>query len=152
MHINPDHYLETRQGRYFSTQRNRSAWCLSFYFLDKALQLDYARKIYIMIGCQASGKSTWAKKQLQLEKNIIIFDAILVKRSERALILTQTQAFNLITVAVVMHSSLDQCLTRNRLRPSDERVNDNALRNVFQALEYPTFSEGFNAIITAYNP
>lgn len=147
MHINPDHFLETPQGRHLSALRNKIAWDLSFQALDLALKCGIAEKIYIMIGCQASGKSTWANKQHQLEDRIIIFDAILVKRSERAPILIKAHAFNVMTIAVSMQTSLDQCLAHNRSRPRDQRVNETALRNVFQAIEKPTYLEGFDGII-----
>ena len=46
-----------------------------------------------------------------------------------------------------MKSPLLACLERNAARPADEAVNEKALRNVYAALEAPSLSEGFDAII-----
>lgn len=42
MHINPDHFLETPQGRHLSALRNKIAWDLSFQALDLALKCGIA--------------------------------------------------------------------------------------------------------------
>jgi hypothetical protein len=38
VHINPDHFLETENGRVISPELNHQAWQLSYKALDKALR------------------------------------------------------------------------------------------------------------------
>lgn len=148
MWINPDHFLETANGRIWTTERNQAAWSQCYAQLDHCLTQDHYRKIYLLIGCQASGKSTWAKYQIKKEAGIIIFDAILMKKVEREPILAKVKKTQLTCIAVCMPRCLTVCLTRNHLRPLDERVNEIALHNVYQSLEVPNLHEGFDQIIT----
>ncbi|WP_347709456.1 hypothetical protein [Pseudomonas sp. SH10-3B] len=50
-------------------------------------------------------------------------------------------------VATWFTTSLEDCLARNQLRPDDEMVPENAIRNVFKALQPPRLSEGFTEIL-----
>lgn len=148
MHINPDHYLETSTGRLWTSEKNSLAWEKCFLDLEAALkqnQLD--SDLYILIGCQGSGKSTWAKNHLCHSPNSIIFDAILVKETERAPILKLAKQYNKTCIAVYFQTPLATCLQRNKQRPLDEIVNEQALINVYSAIEMPDFDEGFRKII-----
>lgn len=147
MHINPDHYLETEKGRIISPERNQEAWGKCFEALKNALALTYIENAYVLIGCQASGKSTWAKQHLLQYPNTLVFDAILVKKSERHPILEQINQTNVPCIAVCFQTSLELCLVRNALRPPDEKVNEQALKNVYHALEAPSLEEGFDRIL-----
>ena len=42
---------------------------------------------------------------------------------------------------------LQSCLARNALRPEDEVVSEQAIRNVFAALEPPSAEEGFEDVL-----
>ncbi|GAA5006149.1 hypothetical protein GCM10023206_11420 [Acinetobacter puyangensis] len=148
VHINPDHYLQTAQGRVFSEAGNRLAWQKCYADLQHYLSSASAiRCIYLLVGAQGSGKTSWVKHKMQVETDCIFFDAILVKKSERMPILQYAQQFDLPCVAVCLMTSLQQCLERNRQRPTDEIVNTMALRNVYQAYEQPTLEEGFADIL-----
>ncbi|WP_173910995.1 AAA family ATPase [Acinetobacter sp. Marseille-Q1618] len=148
MHINPDHYLETKRGRLWTVKRNTAAWQQCFADLDHAL-IHHSKNsdVYILIGCQASGKSTWAKQHLLKHPDDIVFDAILVKKSEREPILKLAKKYHKVCIAVCFQTPLKICLQRNQQRPQDQIVNENALTNVYKALEMPTDKEGFNQII-----
>lgn len=148
MHINPDHFLETRTGRITTPERNAKAWQSCFAALDLALsatRLD--AKVYVLIGPQGSGKSTWAQRRTIEEPDAIIFDAILVKRSERQPILERVQQHSRTAVAVWFRTPLDVCLARNASRPPDEIAAEQGIRNVHAALEPPSHAEGFAEII-----
>ncbi len=147
MHINPDHYLETEKGRILSPERNQKAWRQCFLALQEALSSKTIKNTYLLIGCQASGKSTWAKQHLLQYPNDLIFDAILVKKSERKAILHQINATHLPCIAVWFQTPLEMCFVRNSLRPLNEQVNVQGLRNVYNALEAPCLDEGFHAIL-----
>lgn len=73
----------------------------------------------------------------------MVFDAILVKKSERAPILEEARRKGVQAVAVWFQTPLAECLARNAARPIDEIVDEQGLRNVFAALEPPTEAEGF---------
>lgn len=149
MHINPDHYLETAQGRVFTDKLNIQAWQKCFDDLKHTIQISKnIRLLYLLIGAQASGKSTWAKLKNIEEPENIIFDAILVKRVERQKIIQMLKGAHVDLVAVVFNTPLAVCLQRNAQRSKDTRVNEIALKNVYTAMELPTFDEGFIQIIT----
>ena len=148
MHINPDHFLETPEGRILTPERNARAWEQCYDALRDALdKASPTSRLYVMVGAQASGKSTWARRTMNEEPGAIIFDAILVKRSERAPILTAAARHNVPAVAVWLQTPLDVCLERNSRRSPNELVLERGLRNVFAALEPPDVNEGFAAII-----
>ncbi|MCL6243439.1 MULTISPECIES: AAA family ATPase [Acinetobacter] len=151
MHINPDHYLSTAQGRVFTKERNIPAWQCCFDAFKHELKTNPKVKIiYILIGCQGAGKSTWAKNQISREPENIIFDAILVKQSERLPIIEQAKQLGKKCVAVWFQIPLEVCIKRNAQRSSDEIVDLTALTNVYYALEPPTYQEGFDLIEIIY--
>jgi predicted kinase len=153
MHINPDHFLQTPEGRVITPELNARAWEQCYAALPAALAAARAsRRIYVLVGAQGSGKSTWGRATHAREPDAVIFDAILVKRSERAPILAEARRQGVPAVAVWFRTSLEACLARNRARPSDEVVSERALRNVFAALEPPTEAEGFASVIVVDEP
>lgn len=148
MHINPDHFLETPNGRVTTPERNAEAWTKCYQALDAALEAaNLAAKVFVLVGAQGSGKSTWARRKHAEEPDAILFDAILVKRSERARILAMASARGVPAVAVWFRTPLDVCLSRNRARPTDEIAAERGIRNVFAAIEPPTIAEGFSAVV-----
>lgn len=148
MHINPDHFLQTDAGRVMTHERNNEAWRQSYRAFHRALAAAGTdTEVYVLIGAQGSGKSTWARAALARAPHAIVFDAILAKYRERAPIVAATEARGLKTIAVWFRTPLDLCLARNAARPADEVVPEQALRNVFAAIEPPTAEEGFDRII-----
>ncbi|QIO06642.1 AAA family ATPase [Acinetobacter shaoyimingii] len=148
MHINPDHYLETEHGRVFTDEGNQLAWERCFADLEEELDGNAnIQRVYLLIGAQASGKSTWAKEKNNSEPDNIIFDAILVKKQERKSIINLIHNKKIAIIAIVFHTSLALCLKRNETRALDTRVDESALRNVFNAIEMPSLDEGFREII-----
>ena len=147
MHINPDHFLQTPRGRIVTPERNAWAWQQCFLALDRELAtIGSAARLYVLVGAQGSGKTTWAKARKVAEPPCVIFDAILVKRSERAPILQQARRYAVPAVAVWFRASLEGCLARNAARPPDEAVHEQGLRRVHAAIEEPTEDEGFTSV------
>jgi len=147
MHINPDHFLQTPAGRVTTPERNAWAWEQCFAALPGALaEMQGCGVLYVLVGAQGSGKSTWAREQKIRELRCVIFDAILVKRSERAPILAEARRHSVPAVAVWFRTPLDVCLARNAARPPDEIVGEDGLRNVFAAVEPPSETEDFAEI------
>jgi hypothetical protein len=148
VHINPDHYLETPAGRITTPERNAEAWKRCFAALDVALEsAALEAKVYVLVGPQGSGKSTWARLRKVEEPDAIIFDAILVKRSERRPILEKAQHHRKDAIAVWFKTPLEVCLARNAARPLDEVAAERGIENVYAALEPPSQSEGFAEIV-----
>ncbi|RYX97157.1 MAG: hypothetical protein EOO28_05270 [Comamonadaceae bacterium] len=147
MHISPDQFLQTSSSRVWTPERNQQAWCSAYRALDRVLSESRAlENIYLLIGAQGSGKSTWVRTQGCPERSVY-FDAILVKRSERAEVLKRIRPFGVPAIAVWMKTPLSVCIERNASRAADELVNEQALRNVYAALEPPSIGEGFHSIL-----
>ena len=148
MHINPDHFLQTETGRVVTPERNTAAWKKSYDSLDEALRdADSSTKLYVLVGPQGSGKSTWAKAITSAPEKSIVFDAILVKRAERQPILAAAKARSVQAIAVWFKTPLEVCISRNASRPADEVVPEQAIRNVSSAIEPPSPAEGFVQVI-----
>ena len=104
-------------------------------------------EVYVLVGAQGSGKSTWAAQAAREQPQAIIFDAILVTHRERCPILAAAQALGLKTTAVWFKTPLAICLARNASRPPDEIVPEVGIRNVFAAFEPPSLQEGFAEVL-----
>jgi predicted kinase len=148
VHLNPDHFLQTPEGRLTTPERNDWAWTRCFEELPFALASATREKsvLYVLVGAQGSGKSTWARARKELEPNSVIFDAILVKREERAPVLMLAAEHHVPAIAVWFQTSLNVCLARNRGRPPDEVADEAGLCNVYAALEPPSEEEGFASV------
>ncbi|MFT3800993.1 MAG: AAA family ATPase [Burkholderiaceae bacterium] len=148
MHINPDHYLETPTGRVLTPERNAMAWRQCFVDLAQALRArEKPSRLYVLVGAQGAGKSTWAANQKLADPGCVIFDAILVKRSERKPILDEAVHSGIPAVGVWFQTPLRLCLQRNACRPADQIADERGLRNVFAALEPPAIEEGFSSVL-----
>lgn len=153
MHINPDHFLQTVAGRVTTPERNAEAWQQCFAALDAALQRSEVwSRLYLLIGPQGSGKSTWARHRSIKEPHSIYFDAILVKRSERSPILARARQRCIPAVAVWFRTPLAVCLARNAARPADEVAAEQGIRNVYAAIEPPSLGEGFAEVVEVGHP
>lgn len=150
-HINPDHFLQTETGRVITPELNARAWTQSYRALDDALRrATEGTTLYVLVGPQGAGKSTWARKLIQNDAQAIVFDAIVVKESEREPILRAASAHQISRIAVWFRTPLATCLARNAARPNDEVVPERAVRNVHAAVEPPTTDEGFHSIIEVF--
>lgn len=153
VHINPDHFLQTAAGRVTTPERNAEAWRQCFAAFDAALQSsDVSTRVYLLIGPQGSGKSTWARRKTIEEPLSIFFDAILVKRSERSSILAKARERGVPAVAVWFRTPLAVCLARNSARPPDEIAAEQGIRNVYAAVEPPSHAEGFDELVEVGRP
>lgn len=148
MHINPDHFLQTELGRVISPDLNRRAWASSMEALQIAMESrNQATSLYILVGAQGAGKTTWLRSNAdRLGSDAAVFNAILVKKSERKPLLDIARAHDVPVIAVWLDTPLEICLLRNARRLDDEVVPDSAIRNVHAAIEPPTTEEGFSSV------
>jgi predicted kinase len=149
MHINPDFFLETPTGRVVTPERNAAAWSRSFEALENALRrLGPRSAVYLLVGAQGSGKTTWARARTACEHSAVVFDAVLATGTERRAVMELTERYKASVTAVWLQTTLDECLARNAAQPADKRVHEQAVRNVHAALEPPTLEEGFVEVLT----
>lgn len=150
-HINPDHFLQTETGRVITPELNVEAWKRSYQAFDAALlHATEATTLYVLVGPQGAGKSTWARNLVESDDQAVVFDAILVKVSERERLLRAANAYPVSRVAVWFRTPLETCLAQNAARPKDEVVPERGVRNVYAAVEPPTMAEGFHSIIEVF--
>ena len=148
MHINPDHFLQTPQGRVITPELSDLAWSQCYEVFERELSTaGSTARVYVLVGPQGAGKSTWARSFATRNPDAIIFDAILARRIERARILQAVRNHSGTAVAVWFRTPLEVCLARNASRPADEVVPERNIRNVHAALEIPTRDEGFDEVL-----
>lgn len=144
--VDPDAYLETPQGRVFTAERNRQAWERAY--ADVEALLADASRLYLVMGVQGAGKSSWiARHAAELEEGAVFFDAALPAARHRAPLLALARARGVPVVAVFVQATLEEALARNGLRTPDKVVPEQALRSVFGMLEPPTVEEGFASVL-----
>ena len=147
MHINLDDLLETPGGRICTRERVDEALKQCFAALAAALaSATDQTTVYVLVGAQAAGKTTWARAKAAQDPNAVLFDWILVKKSERQPIVAAAREAGVPVVAVWLKTPLDVCVARNAARPVNELCDEEAVRNVFAAVEPPSLEEGFARI------
>lgn len=144
--LNPDDFLGT--PRIWTPERNERAWEEIYRNLDTNLTTNSnGAALYVVVGIQGSGKTTFIKKNLNLFlKRSFIIDAALpaVRHRERAL---KIAAKNRVPVeAFWIDTPLDIALSRNRSRTLDQQVPEENIKNVYSLFEPPTLKEGFHRI------
>ncbi len=133
-------------------------------------------EMIILIGMQASGKSTWfqarfASTHVHISKDnfrnnsnrekrqrflidealsqgrSVVIDNTNVSLQARAALIAQGREFGARIVGYVLESHLPACLERNRLRQGVARVPDIALHIARANWKTPTLGEGFDALL-----
>ena len=145
--FNPDDYLQTPEGRIFSAERNEAAWEQIYSDLQRILDTTSESCLYVVMGVQGSGKTTWIQKnRAALGSEAVIIDAALPARRHRARALAIATQSGRRAIGVWIQVPLHQALAQNALRPADEVVPGAALRSVFSLLEPPSRDEGFDEV------
>jgi predicted kinase len=148
IHLNPDHYLQTSTGRVFTPERNAAAWEQLYADLDVALQSrTMGANLFVVMGVQGSGKSTWIRKNSErLGDKAIFVDAVLPGIRHRLRILSVAKAVSTPVTAIWINTRLETALSRNGMRPLDEQIPEDVIKHVFSNFEPPAFDEGFSEI------
>ena len=147
--INPDFYLESDGRRIWTPERNKLAWDQCYQALEEECrQLALTGGMVLLVcGVQGSGKSAWIEKNAASYGPCVCFDAALPKVIHRRPIVDIAQRFGTLIKAVHIDVPLQLALSRNMLRRVDERVPEEAIRDVFRQFEAPTCEEGFAEVI-----
>jgi predicted kinase len=125
----------------------------------------------VLIGIQGSGKSTFVKERLFDTHVRINLDMLRTRRREAVLLeaclaagqrfvvdntnptaevrrryLEAAKARQFRTIGYFFDAPLKECLQRNAQRPGKKAIPPVAVRNAYERLERPRFSEGFDEL------
>lgn len=149
--LNPDHYLQTANGRDWTPERNKDAWSKCFEALEQILSIQAPRiQVVLVCGLQGSGKSNWISCQ-PIFDNVLYFDAALPAARHRRPIVDIAKAVDASIKAVWIDVPLEVALKRNALRPLDLRVPEASIQSVAKLFEAPSIDEGFNSVLIVRN-
>jgi len=149
MIISPDFYLIVEEtGEYIWTlDRVKEAWRKTHQAYEAALKYGMFKKVVLLVGIPASGKSTWLRSHE--EPDTIYVDATFTTRTSRYPFVGLAGEKGIPIEAVVMDTPIAVCMDRNSCRPENRRVPEDRL--VFMATklqgDMPTTAEGFSKII-----
>jgi predicted kinase len=149
MIVSPDSYLFTEDGQYvWSPARVKSAWRKAMTQLDRVLANPKFKRLVLMVGIPASGKSTWL--QSNHDADAVYFDATFTGASQRRPVVEAAKRAGKRVDAVVMNTPIGVCMDRNRCRSADRMVPDDIVINMAVRLteQPPTTAEGFDSVRT----
>lgn len=138
-------------------------------------------EVVVLVGLQASGKSTFARDRFAASHAIVSKDAFPSARNkarrqareidaalsssrsvvvdntnprieDRAPVVAAARAAGARAIAYVLEATLDECLERNAKREGRARVPDVGLRATAKSLARPTRAEGFDEVWTVSGP
>lgn len=140
--ISPDTYLYVDKAYMGNDPYQRKvAWAQAKDELTKELSKPIATTIYITIGIQASGKSTWSGNLKSEIERKIIFDATnltMVDRFDLLSIVRDSRHKNLKVCAVCFPINLDIAKQRNITRTASRRVPEDVIEKAYADIEFPT--------------
>jgi predicted kinase len=146
--ISPDHYLiDQETGEYvWSPDRVKAAWNSAKSKLAMVLRSPRVKKLVLMVGVPASGKSTWLRANK--EPGAVYFDATFTNQRARSPIVQMAKAAGKEVDAVVMVTPINVCLDRNACRTPDRMVPHEVVQRMTAQLagDPPRKSEGFDRI------
>ena len=145
MIISPDQYLFNSQGVYeWTPSRVRGAWEKARGKYRDTLRTG-VRRVFIMVGAPASGKSTWLQNH-HINANLY-FDACFDLPWKREPYIQWATAAGMAVECVWLNTPLEECLRRNSDRQRGE-VPKEVVGAMHQKLSLnpPTLAEGFSLI------
>jgi len=147
--VSPDHYLiDQETGEYvWSPKLVKEAWRQAARKLQRLLMDPKIKKVVLLVGVPASGKSTWLSSHH--EADTVYFDATFTSQRARFPIMEIARGAGKPVEAVVMETPLPVCLERNECRSTDRRVPDEVVLRMHHSLlgDPPTMGEGFSRIL-----
>lgn len=134
------------------------------------------KKIVILMGIQASGKSTFYKKFLNKDYVRVNLDTLRSRQKEQELIdecfregksfaidntnptkldraryIIPAKSADYRVIGYFLQSKIKECVKRNELREGKERVPEKAIAATSNKLEHPSYSEGFDELYFVEN-
>lgn len=84
----------------------------------------------------------------ELQKNNkVIIDDLNVTKKQRMTVLKALEAIPCEKILIVINTSLEECLYRNRKRSLPAKLPDNIIIDIYNLYEPPTLDEGWDKII-----
>ena len=147
--FNPDDELATEAGRVFTPERNAAAWERVYAGLEDCFRnATPGTRFYLVMGVQGSGKTTWIRENhALLGSAAVCLDAALPARRHRTRAMELAARFGVPAVGVWVKATVEEALSRNLRRRTDERVPEDAIRSVASLIEAPCLDEGFAEVI-----
>jgi hypothetical protein len=152
--IDPDHYLDLSRLEPFSPEEGRAAWEQAYSALEEELSLRGTRaKLFVVLGLQAGGKSTWVEHQLLTAvDDWVFFSGPLPSAAHRLRALELGRRFGATAIGVWVKVPLELALARNAQRTGLARVPEGVIRHVHENLEPPSLTEGFHEVVVVEAP
>jgi predicted kinase len=101
----------------------------------------------MVIGVQGAGKSTWIRQRGSDSTETIYVDSTFATVDRRSRVLEMAKAAGVSVSGLWVKVELETALRRNKSRPADEIVPDDAVENVFNIFEPPSLEEGFCEVV-----
>lgn len=146
--ISPDNYLYTDDGEYVWTPESaRESWDRTYSEVSRALAKPEYRKLVLLVGIPASGKSTWLKSHA--ENGTVYIDATFARPYFRKPYIQLAHTLGKEVWAVVSTTPIHTCLSRNECRTPDRKVPVEKIleMSVDIANEPPSYAEGFTKVV-----
>lgn len=152
MILSPDSLLTDNLGNYTWSKENlRKAWNHVWIEFSYVLTKRF-RKLVLMIGLPASGKTTWL--ETNRENDVLYVDATFIDPTWRSPFIQKAQERGIPVEAIVLDTPLDIILQRNRERPVGRSPEESSLLDWYKKLntDPPTLNEGFSKVsLIQYN-
>lgn len=147
--IDPDQFLDLSAGQPISPEAGRAAWAQAYERLEQRLaELGAGATLYVVMGLQGAGKSTWVAQQLaQSSPRAIYFCGPLPSRRHRERALAMARCADCRCVAVWLNTPLAVALARNAGRSGTARIAEATIQHVHDSLQAPSLDEGFDEVI-----
>jgi hypothetical protein len=101
----------------------------------------------MVVGVQGAGKSTRTRKWTSEPGDAIYVDSMFATVTRRSRFIEIAKTAGVEVSAVWVKVSLETALCRDKERPADEVVPDDAVENVFRIFEPLSFREGFQEVV-----
>lgn len=148
-HVNPDHFLNLEEAAVVTKEQVAQAWEQAYGQLrQKLLSAGEGARLFVVLGLQGAGKSTWIARNAPLMGDSAVFlDGPLPSRRHRNRALGIATEVGRQAVAVWINTPLEVAKSRNATRRGLACIREETILHVFQNLEPPTLEEGFVEVI-----
>jgi predicted kinase len=147
--IDPDDFLDLCRLEPISQEEGKAAWEKAYAALETALADTGSHgELFVVVGIQAGGKSTWVKKMLLTAgERKVFFSGPLPSRKHRKRVIDIARRAGCRVVAVWVQTPLLEALKRNAARQGLTRVPEHVIHHVHECLEVPSLGEGFHEVL-----
>lgn len=150
--VSPDAFRVV-DGRYrYDEEHAGRVWSQAFVAWRRLVETPYVSHAVLICGAPCSGKTTLAAKISERYRHATrrpaVFDATLSRRATRVRLADAVRTSGKACYAIVMSTSLDECLRRNLIRRASRYAHPLMIEEIYLSLvnDPPTTAEGFAAV------